>query len=134
MKTLQDVYSYLNETGYFYLSTVEGDHPKCRPLGVHLLIDGQLYFGIGNFKDVYKQMCINPKVEITASRRRDWIRVYGTAVFEKTDDIANRLLEQTPGLRDIYSEESGRKIMIFHLEQATAEFRSILSVDESFKF
>ena len=55
---------FMNEAGVFFLATVDGDKPKNRPLGFHLLKDGKLYFGVGNFKDVYKQMQENPYVEI----------------------------------------------------------------------
>ena len=39
MKTLQEVHEYLNDVGFFYLSTVDREKPKCRPMGVHMLID-----------------------------------------------------------------------------------------------
>jgi len=132
MKTLKEVHEYLNDVGFFYLSTVDREKPKCRPMGVHMLIDGQLYFAVGNFKNTYAQMLANPYVEITAAKRPDWIRVFGKAVFETDDKIAESLLTQYPALRNIYCGD--RKLKIFHLEQATAQFRSMLEVEEEFHF
>ena len=132
MKTLKDVHDYLNETGIFYLSTIEGDHPKSRPMGVHLLIDGQLYFAVGNFKNTYPQMLANPNIEIVAAKKPDWIRIFGKAVFEKDTTIADDLMAKNPGLSRIYYGD--RKLMIFHLEEATVQFRSMLEVEEEFHF
>jgi len=133
MKTLEDVVQFLNETGMFFLSTEDGDQPKCRPLGFKLMADGQLYFGVGDFKDVYKQMQKNPKVEIVASKPNCWLRIYGTAVFESDYTLAAKVLETSP-LKAIYNEETGNKMMLFHLEQATAEFRGMMNVEESINF
>ena len=45
----------MNEAKVFFLATVDGDKPKNRPLGFHLLKDGKIYFGVGNFKDVFSK-------------------------------------------------------------------------------
>ena len=134
MKTIEDVAQYLTDAGTFYLSTEDGDQPKCRPLGMIHLIDGQIYFGIGDFKDVYRQMSRNPKVEIVACQKGDWLRLYGTAVFEPDYTIANGILEKAPFLRTLYNETNGHKLAIFHLENATAEVRSMMKVEESLRF
>lgn len=133
MKTIADVAQYLTDAGVFFMATEDGDQPKCRPLGFKVLIGETLYFGIGDFKDVYKQMLKNPKVEINACKGGEWLRVYGTAVFEKDFAIADKVLENSP-LKAIYNEETGNKMMIFHLENATAEFRGMMDVQDTLKF
>lgn len=134
MTNIEKISQYLTETGIFFLATEDGEQPKCRPLGLQVVIDGQLYFGVGDFKDVYKQMCKNPKVEITASKQQDWLRIYGTAVFEEDYTLATTILEKVPFLQSIYNEETGNKMAVFHLENATAEFRSMMKVEESIHF
>lgn len=134
MEVLEKVEEYLKEAKIYYLCTEDDDQPKCRPMGFHKLIDGQLYFGLGDFKEVYKQMCKNPKVEIVACKGSDWLRVYGTAVFETDYNLANAFLANAEGLKKIYNEETGYHLAVFHLKQATAEFRSMMAVEESYKF
>jgi len=134
MKTWTDVHEILNEMGIFTLATVDGDQPKSRPIGVHELVDGKLYFGVGDFKDVYQQMLKNPKVEIVALKAPKWLRITGTAVFEKDSAIADALMEKAPRLKTIYNKENGRNIAMFHLENGTCQFRTLLDVDESFDF
>ncbi|NLY88596.1 MAG: pyridoxamine 5'-phosphate oxidase [Firmicutes bacterium] len=133
MKKIEKISNFLTEAGVFFLATTDGDQPKCRPLGVHVLRNDQLYFGVGDFKDVYKQLRRNPKTEIVAVKGDDWLRLYGEAVFEQDNTIAQEILEKIPFLKEIYNEETGYKLAIFHLEKATAEFRSLMTITESYE-
>ena len=55
---MSKVNDFLTETGVFFVATVDGDQPKLRPLGLHFEMDGKVLFGIGEFKDVYKQLSL----------------------------------------------------------------------------
>jgi uncharacterized pyridoxamine 5'-phosphate oxidase family protein len=105
----------------FFLATADGSQPKIRPLGAHLEMDGKVLFGVGDFKDVYRQMQENPKVEIAACKQDGhWLRYTGTAVFETDGKYAEAMLDAAPDLRNIYNEKTGNKLAVFHLEDATA--------------
>ena len=118
---MSKVNDFLTEAGVLYLATVDGDQPKVRPLGLHLEIDGKVCFGVGDFKEVYKQLAANPKCEIAAAKKDGhWLRYTGTAVFETDPKYAEACLEAMPNLRNIYNEETGHKMMVFHLEDAKA--------------
>lgn len=132
--SITKVEEFLKEAPVFYLSTTDGDKPKCRPLGLHLLIDDKLYFGIGSFKSVYAQMQANPYVEICVSKDREFMRYYGKAVFETDDKIANNAIASAPFLQQIYNETTSKKLAMFHLEEATAEFCSMTGILESYSF
>ena len=118
---MSKVNDFLNETGVFFLATTDGDQPKVRPLGAHLEMDGKVIFGVGDFKEVYRQLVANPKVEIAACKPNGrWMRYTGRVVFETDPKYAEANLEASPHLRNIYNEETGHKLMMFHLEDATA--------------
>ena len=53
---MSKINDYLTEAKVFFLATVDGKQPKLRPLGAHLEMDGKVIFGVGDFKEVYKQM------------------------------------------------------------------------------
>ena len=126
---------FLNEAKVFFLATVNGDKPKNRPLGFHLLKDGKIYFGVGDHKDVYKQMMKNPYVEIVALVETDFLRYYGKAVFEEDYTLGQSIVAGNEFLQGIYNDETGFKLGIFHLEEATAEIRDITGkINESYKF
>ena len=118
---MSKINDFLNEAGVFFLATVDGDKPKLRPLGAHMEMDSKEIFGVGDFKNVYKQMVANPFVEIVACKQDGhWMRYTGKAVFETDPKYAEANLEALPMLKKIYNEETGHNLMMFHLEDATA--------------
>jgi uncharacterized pyridoxamine 5'-phosphate oxidase family protein len=129
---MSKINDFLNEAGVFFLATEDGNQPKIRPLGAHLEMDGKVLFGIGDFKEVYKQMQKNPQVEIVACKQDGhWLRYTGTAVFETDEKYANTMLDAMPNLRNIYNEETGNKLAMFHLENATAVDIAMMGAGES---
>ena len=114
------VNDFLTEAGVFFLATTDGNQPKLRPLGAHMEIDGKIIFGVGDFKNVYKQMIANPLVEIAACKDDGhWLRYTGKAVFYTVYSYAEQMIKES-GLEAIYNEQTGNKLMTFHLEDATA--------------
>ena len=134
MNELKKVEDYLKQVDYFSVATVDGDKPKCRPLAFHLFLTDRLYFGVGTFKDVYKQLVKNPNVEICACNGENFLRYYGEAEFEKDDTIANMVLSKAPAMQKIYNDKTGFKLGIFHLSNATAEFRTKTGISEKYTF
>ena len=134
MNPIEKVNDFLTQAETFYLTTVDGDRPKCRPVASHMLAGDRLYFGIGDFKEVYRQMQKNPHVEFCAAVGKGFLRYYGDAVFEQDYTIAEQVLAAAPAMQKIYNETIGYRLAIFHLEHATAEFRSMMGVQESYTF
>ncbi|MBR1700482.1 MAG: pyridoxamine 5'-phosphate oxidase family protein [Lachnospiraceae bacterium] len=129
---MSKINDFLTEAGVFFLATADGDQPKLRPLGAHMEMDGKVLFGVGDFKDVYRQMVANPKVEIVAAKQDGhWLRYTGKAVFETDEKYANAMLDGAPHLRSIYNEETGKKMMVFHIEDATAVDIPVMGAGES---
>lgn len=129
---MSKINDYLSDAGVFFLATTDGDQPKIRPLGAHMEMDGKVLFGVGDFKAVYRQMVANPKVEIVACKQDGhWMRYTGKAVFETDDKYAEAMLSGAPHLRSIYNEETGNKMMVFHLEEATAVDIAVMGEGEN---
>jgi len=121
---MQIIDDFLTKAQVFTLATTCGDQPKMRVLGLKIKLDGKLYFAVGTFKDVYKQLQANPKCEILASSGMEFIRWDGKAVF--TDD--SRLLpiveNMMPDLVKMYNE-MGWKLGFFTLEEGSAEIVNV---------
>lgn len=134
----EKINDWLNEcveqSGTFFLTTVDGDKPKSRPISFHMLKDGINYFGVGEMKEVYRQMQANPYVEITGlmGKGMQFIRYYGKAVFAEGTELAQEALSQPgyPVMKKIYAEGSGHVFGVFHLEDAVCERRAMMSVIE----
>ena len=133
MTDLERVKNYLDKAKVFYLTTVDGDKPKCRPFGFSMLEDGKLYFGTGTFKDCYKQIEANPNVEICALVEGGFLRYYGKAKIVDDAALSERALSALPAVKKMY-DEHGWKMGVFYLESATAEFRSMMEINEKIEF
>ncbi len=128
---MSKVNDFLTEAGVFFLATTDGKQPKVRPLGAHLEEEGKIIFGVGDFKAVYKQLTVNPLVEIVACKPDGhWLRYTGKAVFETDEKYAKEMIEAS-GLQKIYNEETGHKLMCFHLEDATAVDMAVMGEGEN---
>lgn len=128
---MSKINDFLTETGIFFLATVDGGRPKLRPLGAHFEEDGKVIFGVGDFKDVYKQMVKNPFVEIAACKPNGhWLRYSGKAVFETDGKYAEKMIKEC-GLEQIYNEQTGNKLMAFHLEDAAAVDINVMGEGEN---
>ncbi len=111
---------FLTEAEVFYLATCDGTQPKIRPIGAHIEMDGKVLIGIGQHKEVYKQMQANPLVEIAAYKPNGhWLRYTGRAVFETDPKYADTMIAAMH-LQELYNEQNGNKLAVFHLEDATA--------------
>lgn len=133
MTPIEKVDQFLSEAGTFFLATEDGTQPKCRPISFHMLEDDTIWFGVGTFKEVYRQMLENPNVEFCACIGGKFLRYFGEAQFTNDPAYAEKAFEVMPGLRGIYNEETGYKFGIFKLVNATAEFRGLLGVEESYQ-
>lgn len=119
---MQKVVDFLNANPVFQLATVEGDQPRVRPFGFHMLDSGRLYFFTGEGKKVHKQLVANPKFELSVSNDKgQWLRLSGKAVFHTTADLLEKAFTAAPMLRDMYGNpSSGPKAAMFYVENGQA--------------
>lgn len=133
MSDIQKIDELLEKSEVFYLATVDGAKPKVRPLGFHLLFEDKIYFGVGTFKEVYKQLQANPNTEIAAWDGEHFLRYYGEAVLEDNDAVVEKAFELMPDLKNMY-EANGWKMGVFYLNNATAEIRNMMAIEETYEF
>jgi uncharacterized pyridoxamine 5'-phosphate oxidase family protein len=117
-----EVFDFLKDNAPFYLASIKGNTPKLRPLGLVLDTDGKIYFGVGDQKEVYRQIVDNPNVEIaTTNKEGNWIRISGTVVFDENPALFEKAADSFPPLKEMYTS-GGPKLGIFYLKNATALF------------
>ena len=133
MEGIEKVYQFLDEAKTYYLATVDGDQPRCRPFGTALLYDGKLYIQTGKVKAVSKQIAVNPKVEICAFNGGKWLRVAGELVNDDSRDVKVAMLEKMPMLKKMYSADDDNT-QVLYFKNATATFCSFTEAPEVFKF
>ena len=134
-QAMQQIDDLLTQSRAFFLATVDGDQPKLRPLGAHHVVDGKVWLGVGEFKNVYRQLVANPKCEIVALQPdgMKWLRWTGRAVFaegEERERLEEVFLNAMPGLRNLYDKTPGKRMMCFTLADSRAELISLMPPGE----
>lgn len=107
---MNKAYLELKKVGVFYISTVDNDMPRVRPFGAICLFEDNLYICTNNTKNFYKQIMINPNVEITAlypGEGECWMRMQARVYRDDRDVAREVMLNENPGLRQMYSIGDG---------------------------
>lgn len=119
---MNEILQFLKDGNTFYLATTDGSTPKVRPFGFVMEYKGKLCFCTNNFKDVYKQLSINPKFEISStSKAMEWIRLKGKATFITSQDSKQAVLDAEPSLKKIYNM-TDPTFEVFCADEAEATF------------
>jgi len=131
MSNIEKVSKFLTDAKVFYVLTTDDDQPKGRPFGLHLVVDDKIYFGCGTFKNVFKQLTTNPKVEILALNGTEFIRYDGVATVDKNEKVLNMIREMAPQIMQKY-DENGWEMGVFYLDKGHAEIRNMMQLVEEF--
>jgi uncharacterized pyridoxamine 5'-phosphate oxidase family protein len=62
--TKEEIFDFLNSNLAFHLATVENGEPRVRGMMLYKADETGIVFHTGGFKDVYKQIITNPKVQM----------------------------------------------------------------------
>ena len=132
MTNLEKVNYFLTEAKLFYITTVDGNKPKSRPIGFKMIEDNKLYFGIGTFKDVYKQLQNNPNIEIVATKEDGtWIRYDGIAKFVEDMALEDKCLDLLGPVGKMYRDNNW-KMGMFYIENGHVEIKAVINTVEEF--
>lgn len=130
---MEKVCAFLKSAGTYYLATVEGDQPRVRPFGTAHIFEGKLYIQTGKVKPVSRQLAANPKCEICAFHKGQWLRLAGELVEDDRVEARKSMLDAYPNMRNMYDENDGNT-QVFYLKNATATFNSFTAVPETYTF
>ena len=130
---MERVAEFLKEAGVYYLATVEGDQPRVRPFGTVHIFEGKLYIQTRKVKDVSKQLMANPKAEICAFKKGEWIRVAGELIEDDRVEARQSMLDAYPSLQKMYAADDGNT-QVFYFRNATATINSFTHDPEVITF
>lgn len=110
-------YEFLKECGVFYVLTLNGDFPAGRPFGAVMEHEGDLYISTGDMKDVYKQLKINPNMQIIAQKpgSRSWLRIDGVASECLDMGIKEKMLEECPSVKRHFQDATAMHYVVFKI-------------------
>lgn len=118
---MNEVVKFLEENPVQYLATIGRDgKAKCRPFMFCFEQGGKLWFCTNSTKDVYKDIKINPYIEISVSSPSyAWIRLNGKAIFENNMDVKEGCMNN-PIVKGQYQTADNPIFEVFYLEDAYA--------------
>ena len=131
MTNAEKVNAFLDQAKTFYFLTTDGDQPKGRPFGFHMLVEDRLYFGCGTFKNVFRQLTANPKVEVLAVNGGEFLRYDGTVKVVRDDALLEKVRQIMPQIMALY-DKNGWEMGLFYLENGHAEIRGMMDLKEEF--
>ena len=106
---MNKVVEELKKVKVFYIATIDEDRARVRPFGSITEFEGNAYICTGNFKDVYKQICKNPKIEISGmADDYTWLRVCATCVEDNRIEVQKAILDDPTGPKGLYEAGDGR--------------------------
>jgi uncharacterized pyridoxamine 5'-phosphate oxidase family protein len=126
---VDEVVKFLKDSKVFYIATIDGDKPQLRPFGAVLNIDGKLSLCTGSFKNVYKQIEINPQVAISTMNGDKYIRISGTLFNNTTEENRQKFFTQDPSLEQLY-KDNPQEFQVLSFESATAIIRDMGTYEE----
>ena len=98
----------LKKVKVFYVATIDGDQPRVRPFSSVAEFEGKAYICCGNFKEVYRQIKANPKVELCGMDEGTWLRVSATLIEDNRIEVQEAVLSDPTGPSQIYKAGDGR--------------------------
>lgn len=131
MKNIEKVNKFLDDAKTFCFLTTDGDQPKGRPFGFHLLDGDKIYFGCGTIKNVFSQLTKNPKVEVMAYTDQEFMRYDGTVKIVKDEKLLDKVRSVMPQIMNLY-DKNNWEMGMFYLENGHVEIRGMLDLKEEF--
>ena len=131
MTNTEKISAFLDKANIFFFLTTDGDQPRGRPFGLRVLVDDKLYIGCGTFKNVFRQLTANPKVEVLALSGGEFLRYDGTVKIVKDEAILAKVREARPQIMEMY-DKNGWEMGVFCLENGHAEIRGMMDLKEEF--
>ena len=118
---MKEVVDFLQANPVQYLATVGRDgKAKCRPFMFCFEKNGKLWFCTNSTKEVYKDMRVNPYIEVSVSSSDyAWIRISGKAVFENNMEIKEGCMAN-PIVKSQYNTADNPIFEVFYLDDAQA--------------
>ena len=119
----QQVLDYLTNIPAWFLATCEDDQPHVRPFSFAAEHDGALWFCTAKSKDVYHELEVNPKFELSGwDPGHGWIVLRGKAsLIDRVDDkIRQDGYEHMTWLGETYDGANDPDLTFFSVEDPQA--------------
>lgn len=84
----EQIFEAMRNNPVFHLATIDGDQPRCRAMLLYNADENGITFHTGAMKDVYKQISLNPSVELCFYDIGSNVQVRVSGKLEEIEDNA----------------------------------------------
>ncbi|MDR3052695.1 MAG: pyridoxamine 5'-phosphate oxidase family protein [Coriobacteriales bacterium] len=132
--TLADVAAYLTQVPAWFLATSVDDQPHVRPFSFAVVENDKLWFVTARGKDVYDELQLNPRFELSAWRPGSpWVIVRGTAVFAEPSPATRQAgFEHMVALGEDHTRADDGLLVFFYVSDGFAKLCEITGHEEGF--
>lgn len=122
---MSQIYDFIKACGTFWVLTVNNGKPAGRPFGAIIEHDKKLYITTSKEKSVYKQITVNPNIQLIALQpnTRNWLRADGEAVECNDFALKQKMLEICPVLRTHFTSAEDSSYALFGVKVTNFEFK-----------
>lgn len=120
---MEKVFDFLRKHKEVAFATVEGNKPKIRVFQIMKQEIASLYFVTASRKEVYRQLQLNPSVEVLAMVNNISVRVMGQVVFDVDDKVAQGIYTANPVLPRLY--KSYTDLVYFRLSIGQVDYYNL---------
>lgn len=123
---IQDCVKFANENPICSLATIENDQPRVRIIGFWFADETGFYFQTSTFKEMTKQLKMNPKTEVCFYRHEGLIgtmlRISGEVEFLTDLEYKEKVLMDRPFLKSIGVTTTSPNLALFRIGHGAAHF------------
>jgi uncharacterized pyridoxamine 5'-phosphate oxidase family protein len=124
MGKIKEVLDIINENKVFYVATVDAGQARVRPFGIMLHYNDKLCICTNDQKDVYRQIEINPNIEICSlNKDGSFLRLTGDISFDRTQEAKDAFISAMPQLAEIYANNMD-SLVVGSFTKVTATFQT----------
>lgn len=124
--TIQDCIKFTNENPICYLATVENEQPRVRIIHFWFADESGFYFQTGSIKEMYRQLKVNPKMEVCFYRHEGMLgtmlRIAGEAEFLDDRQLKEKAMADRPFLKEFGLSADSPHLIIFRIRHGKAYF------------
>lgn len=86
----KEMFEFMSHNPAFFLATTEGSQPRVRGMLLYRADENGILFHTGTFKDLYRQIIANPRVELCFNDFKTGIQLRAYGELQIVDDIKTK--------------------------------------------
>lgn len=117
-----EILEFVNSCKIFHLATVEADKPHVRAMMLYRADENGIIFHTAKTKDLNKQLCVNPKVELCFNnlQKNIQIRVAGFVVPDENLELKKEIISKREFLKPWIEEFGFEMFAVYRVKSAVA--------------